>query len=180
VHLARVLAVDPDVLMLDEPFAGLDAAARADLLYDAASAFRSPGRGTLIVIHDRSEAWALADRVMILLDGRIAASGPTREVLDHPPTPEVAAFLGFSGRLEEDGHVRMVRPAHVIVDPGGAISCTVQRRVPLEDGVRLELTADRGRLVAVTDHPGPDAGVVVRVRIQGGVTFPTGGVASKI
>src|SRR5205085_2312666 len=75
VHLARVLAVDPDVLLLDEPFAGLDAAARADLLYDAASAFRSPTRGTLIVIHDRSEAWALADRVMILLDGRIAATG---------------------------------------------------------------------------------------------------------
>jgi ABC-type proline/glycine betaine transport system ATPase subunit len=165
--------------MLDEPFAGLDAAARADLLYDAASAFRAARRGTLIVIHDRSEAWALADRVVILLDGRIAASGPTRDVLDHPATPEVAAFLGFSGRLEAGGRVRMVRPAHVVVDTHGDVACTVQRRVPLEDGVRVELAADHGRLIAITDHPGPEAGDLVRVRIQGGVTFPTGGVRSK-
>ena len=75
VHLARALAVEPDVLLLDEPFAGLDASARADLLYDAASAFRSEGRATLVVVHDRAEAWALADRVLILLDGRLAASG---------------------------------------------------------------------------------------------------------
>jgi ABC-type nitrate/sulfonate/bicarbonate transport system ATPase subunit len=180
VHLARVLAVESDVLLLDEPFAGLDAGARADLLYDAASAFRSPTRGTLIVVHDRSEAWALADRVAILLDGRVAASGPTREVLDNPPGPDVAAFLGFSGRLDLDGRIHMVRPAHVVVDPNGLIDCTVSRRIPLEDGVRLELDTTRGHLVAVTEHPGAEVGQAVRVRIQGGVTFPTGGVSSTI
>ncbi|MEA2483601.1 MAG: thiamine transport system ATP-binding protein [Thermoleophilaceae bacterium] len=180
VHLARVLAVDPDVLLLDEPFAGLDPAARADLLYDAASAFRSTARGTLIVVHDRAEAWALADRVMILLDGRIAAAGRTREVLDNPPSPEVAAFVGFSGRLEQDGVVRMLRPGHVVIDPGGQITCTVTRRIPLEDGLRLELDAAGGRLVAVSDLPGPDLGATIRVRIEGGATFPTGGTPSTI
>ena len=179
VHLARVLAVAPDVLLLDEPFAGLDAAARADLLYDAASAFRSPERGTLIVIHDRSEAWALADRVIVLLDGRIAASGPAREVLDRPPAPEVAAFLGFSGRLDEGDATRMLRPAQVALDPAGPVACTVARRVPLEDGVRIELEAAGGRLVAIADHPGPELGASVRVRVQGGVSYPTGEVRSK-
>jgi ABC-type sulfate/molybdate transport systems ATPase subunit len=180
VHLARVLAVEPDALLLDEPFAGLDATARADLLYDAASALRSPSRGTLVVIHDRSEAWALADRVMVLLGGRIAASGPTRDVLENPPDPEVAAFLGFSGRLEEDGAIRMVRPSHVVLDPQGPVTCSVTRRIPLEEGVRLELDAGRGRLVAIADHPGPSVGATVRARIEGGVRFAKGDVRSTI
>jgi ABC-type sulfate/molybdate transport systems ATPase subunit len=180
VHLARVLAVEPDVLLLDEPFAGLDAAARADLLYDAGSALGSPARGTLIVVHDRAEAWALADRVLILLDGRIAASGSTRDVLDHPPSADVAAFLGYSGRLEEDAVVRMFRPAHVTLDPAGPLTATVSRRVPLEDGVRLELELANGRLVAGSTLPGPQVGDAVRLRVDGGVTFPTGGIASTI
>ena len=178
VHLARVLAVEPDALLLDEPFAGLDPSARADLLYDAVSAFRSASRGTLIVIHDRSEAWALADRVVVLLDGRVAASGPTRDVLENPPDAGVAAFLGYSGRLEEEGQIRMFRAAHVVLDDVGSIPCRVARRVPLEDGVRVELDAERGHLVAVADHPGPEVGARVRVRLEGGVTFPkpaTGG-----
>ncbi|MBV9414005.1 MAG: ABC transporter ATP-binding protein, partial [Solirubrobacterales bacterium] len=61
VHLARTIAVQPDVLLLDEPFAGLDAEVRASLLEDALSALRSTTRATLVVVHDRAEAWALAD-----------------------------------------------------------------------------------------------------------------------
>ena len=75
VHLARVLALDPDVLLLDEPFAGLDTAARGDLLYDTRELLRSPGRATVIVLHDRAEAWALADRTALILGGRIVAEG---------------------------------------------------------------------------------------------------------
>ena len=176
VHLARLLAVDPDILLLDEPFAGLDAASRADLLYDAGSAFRSERRGTLIVAHDRAEAWALADRVLILLGGRIAASGPVEDVLNRPPTPEVADFLGFVGRLDEGEVVRMLRPAHVVVDPSGNVSATVARRMPLEDGVRLELELPHGRLVAIAQPPGPAVDDPVRVRIEGGVAFPRASV----
>jgi ABC-type sulfate/molybdate transport systems ATPase subunit len=172
VHLARALAVEPDALLLDEPFAGLDSSARADLLYDAASAFRSEGRATLVVVHDRAEAWALADRVLILLDGALVAAGPPREVLDDPPTPEVAAFLGFVGRLEEDAGTRFLRPAHVELAPDGPLTARVARRVPLEDGVRLELSLPNGRLVVVAALPGPELGESVRARTQGGVLFP--------
>ena len=99
VHLARVLAVRPDVLLLDEPFAGLDPTARADVLYDLAAILRDADRATCVVVHDRAEAWALADRVLVLLDGRIAAAGPPEQVLDRPPSPAVARFLGFGGEL---------------------------------------------------------------------------------
>lgn len=86
VHLARSLAVDPDILLLDEPFAGLDGETRASLLEEASSALRSDRRATLVVVHDRDEAWALADRLLILLDGRLVAEGPPHELLDQPPT----------------------------------------------------------------------------------------------
>ena len=78
VHLARAMAVRPDILMLDEPFAGLDPEARASLLEDAVSALRSDAQATLVVVHDRAEAWALADRLLVLIDGRLVASGPPR------------------------------------------------------------------------------------------------------
>jgi ABC-type sulfate/molybdate transport systems ATPase subunit len=172
VHLARALAVAPDVLLLDEPFAGLDASTRADLLYDAQSALRSPSRGTLIVVHDRAEAWALADRVVVLLEGSVVADGNPRHLLERPPSAPVAEFLGYSGRLAEpDGSVTLVRPAQVVIDPDGPLTARVDRRVPLEDGVRLELALDRGRLAAVVPEPGPAVGADVRLSVEGGVTF---------
>ena len=172
VHLARAIAVSPDVLMLDEPFAGLDAEVRANLLEDALSALRSRRRATLVVVHDRAEAWALADRLLILIDGRLVASGTPRELLEHPPSVAVARFLGFDGSLERDGELLMTRPPHVAIDPAGLLNARVTRAVPLEDGVRLELELHGGRLYCVSPLPAPRPGDTVRVRIDGGVRFP--------
>src|SRR6202012_1310361 len=119
------------VLLLDEPFAGLDAEVRADLLSDAADVLRAPGRATLVVVHDRAEAWALADRLLILIDGEIHASGPPRELLEAPPTPVVARFLGFDGELREGQTLLLTRPAHVHVGDGD-VEATVTRVIPLE------------------------------------------------
>jgi ABC-type nitrate/sulfonate/bicarbonate transport system ATPase subunit len=171
VHLARGLALAPDVLLLDEPFAGLDAPTRAELLYDAASVLRDERRATLVVVHDRIEAWALADRVVVMLDGRVAADGPPAAVFGDPPTLEVAAFVGFAGRLEEPGAIRMLRPQDVAIDPHGPLWARVARLVPVEDGVRVELALEHGRLVATAPAPGPPPGAEVRVRLLGGVTF---------
>jgi len=172
VHLARVLAVAPDVLLLDEPFAGLDAEVRAALLADAQRALRSPERATLVVVHDRAEAWALADRLLILIDGAIVADGPPRELLADPPTALVARFLGFDGELRTGaGELVLTRPAHVVLDPGGPLAATVARTIPLEDGVRLELTMPGGRLYATADLPAPGIGDSVRVRVNGGARF---------
>jgi len=172
VHLARALALQADALLLDEPFAGLDAPARAELLYDAASALRDERRATLVVVHDRAEAWALADRVVVLLDGAVAADGPAAEVFGTPPTPAVAEFVGFAGRLEEPGRLRLLRPQDVAIDDDGPLRARVTRLVPVEDGVRVELALDHGRLVALAAAPGPQPGAEVGVRLLGGVTFP--------
>jgi ABC-type multidrug transport system ATPase subunit len=173
VHIARAIAVRPEVLMLDEPFAGLDGEARANLLEDSVSALRSASRATLVVVHDRAEAWALADRLLILIEGRLVADGPPRELLERPPSPVVARFLGFDGSVEDDRGTLLTRPAHVALDPDGPLAATVTRSVPLEDGARLELQLDRGRVYTVAGLPAPRVGETVRVRIAGGVRFPT-------
>lgn len=172
-HLARVLAVEPDVLLLDEPFAGLDPSVRSDLLYAVSDLLRDPGRATCLVVHDRAEAWALADRVLVLLEGRVVASGPPDEVLERPPSPEAARFLGFSGELADGDGVLMLRPGQVALDPAGPLLATVARRTLVEDGVRLELELPGGRVFALAPPPGPEVGEPVRLRTAGGVRFPS-------
>jgi ABC-type sulfate/molybdate transport systems ATPase subunit len=174
VHLARALAVAPDVLMLDEPFAGLDPETRGGLLADAATVLRAPGRATLVVVHDRAEAWALADRLLVLIDGRILADGPPASLLAAPPSPAVARFLGYDGELRDGPELVLTRPVHVRVDPAGPLLATVARATPTEDGARLLLTLDAGRLSAIVDGPAPAIGETVRVALSGGVRFGAG------
>jgi ABC-type sulfate/molybdate transport systems ATPase subunit len=171
VHLARVLAVEPDVMLLDEPFAGLDPSVRSELLYAVVDLLRDPRRATCLVVHDRAEAWALADRVVVLLDGRVVADGAPGEVLERPPTPAVARFLGFDGELTDAGGVLMLRPGHVALDPAGMLGARVARRVLVEDAVRLELELPGGRLFCHAPLPGPEVGAEVRLRTAGGVRF---------
>ncbi|MGZ4178388.1 MAG: ABC transporter ATP-binding protein [Solirubrobacteraceae bacterium] len=173
VHLARAIAVEPDVLLLDEPFAGLDAEVRGSLLEDTLSALRSDTRATLVVVHDRAEAWALADRLLILIDGRLVAGGAPRELLERPPSPEVARFLGYDGAIRDGDATLLTRARHVILDPTGPHEATVTRATALEDGFRLELTLDGGRLYTVAPLPARRVGETVRVRLDGGVRFPT-------
>jgi ABC-type sulfate/molybdate transport systems ATPase subunit len=172
VHLARAIAVEAEILMLDEPFAGLDAEVRAALLEDALSALRSDTRATLVVVHDRAEAWALADRLLILIEGRLVADGTPRELLERPPSPAVARFLGYDGSISEGAETVLTRPPHVVLDPDGPYAATVMRATALEDGFRLELALDSGRLYAVAPLPAPRVGEAVRVRLDGGVRFP--------
>jgi molybdate transport system ATP-binding protein len=111
VALARALATDPDLLLLDEPFAALDVSGRADLrrtLADHLAAFAGP---RLVVTHDPLEAFLLADLVHVLEDGRITQSGTPDELRLHPATPYVADLAGtnlLEGRAE-----------HGVVDVGG-------------------------------------------------------------
>ena len=179
VHLARAIAVRPDVLMLDEPFTGLDTEVRANLLEDTMSALRSTTRATLVVVHDRSEAWALADRLLILIAGRLQAVGTPRRLLEHPPNITVARFLGFDGSLRDGDDLLLTRPPHVTIDPAGPLQARVTRVTPLEDGARLELELESGRLHAVSPLPTPRLGERVRLRIEGGARFARADTAAN-
>lgn len=94
VGLARAFAVEPDLLLLDEPFAALDAPTRAGLLPDLAAQLRRTGTAAVVVTHDHREAIVLGDRLGVLLDGAIAQLGPTAEVVARPASAAVARFLG--------------------------------------------------------------------------------------
>jgi ABC-type sulfate/molybdate transport systems ATPase subunit len=172
VHLARALAVQADVLMLDEPFAGLDAEVRGELLADVAGVLASPHRATLVVVHDRGEAWALADRLLVLIDGALVADGSPRALLEDPPNALVARFLGYDGELTQGGGRLLTRPAHVRLDPSGPLTATVARVTPTEDGSQLELELEHGRLVTRCEGPAPPRGDRVRVTVSGGARFP--------
>jgi ABC-type sulfate/molybdate transport systems ATPase subunit len=132
VHLARAVSVRPDIMLLDEPFAGLDAATRATLLDDTGAALRAWAATTLVVVHDRAEAWALADRLLVMIDGRLVADGPPRELLSRPPSVQVARFLGFDGTLAgEDGQLLLTRTQHVVLDPASELRARVARAIPI-------------------------------------------------
>jgi putative spermidine/putrescine transport system ATP-binding protein len=99
VALARALAIQPQVLLLDEPLSALDAKVRAQLRDEIRRIQLEVGTTTLFVTHDQEEALAIADRVGVMREGRIEQLGPPTEVYSRPATPFVAEFVGLSNRL---------------------------------------------------------------------------------
>ena len=96
VALARALVLEPDVLLLDEPLAALDAATRIDVRAHLRSDLAAFGGVTLLVTHDPVDALALADRLLVLEAGRVVQDGEPREVARHPRTPYVARLVGLN------------------------------------------------------------------------------------
>jgi tungstate transport system ATP-binding protein len=94
VSIARALAVSPEILFLDEPFAALDLPTRETLISDLARVLREAGVATVFVTHDRDEALSLADHVAVILDGRVRQLDVADAVFSTPVDPEVAAFVG--------------------------------------------------------------------------------------
>ncbi len=174
VALARALAPRPRVLLLDEPFAAVDAKVRADLREWLRRLHQEIGVTSLLVTHDQDEAFALADRVVIVQSGRVEQAGSPSEIMDHPATEFVARFVGESnvvegvviegrprigrltvpdGRPLRDGTaVRIVIPTYELKfwRADGDASVGVVRHVrSLGDRVRVEADVDAGpRLVA--------------------------------
>jgi sulfate transport system ATP-binding protein len=99
VALARALAVEPRVLLLDEPFGALDTKVRKELRGWVRDIHRRTGHTTLFVTHDQDEALELADRVVILNEGRIVQEGSPDAIYDAPVSPFVASFIGESNQL---------------------------------------------------------------------------------
>jgi sulfate transport system ATP-binding protein len=110
IALARALAVEPKVLLLDEPFGALDAKVRKDLRRWLRRLHDELHITSVFVTHDQEEALEVADRVVVLNEGRVEQIGTPEEVYDHPATPFVYQFLGdvnlFHGRVH-DGQARI-------------------------------------------------------------------------
>jgi iron(III) transport system ATP-binding protein len=176
VALARALAIEPAVVLLDEPFASLDAHLRASVRADVQRIFRDSGTTAVLVTHDQDEALSVADRVAVLRAGTIAQYDAPEDLYTRPADPELAAFIGDANLLAGEhvagsvqttlgllplihnepgfppaGHVTvLVRPEQIAIEPGS------------DRGSGGEV---RGRIVSYGYH-GHDA--VVRVQSEDG------------
>jgi thiamine transport system ATP-binding protein len=164
VALARALAPRPRLLMLDEPLGQLDRSLRERLVVELRQLFGRLGTTVLAVTHDQGEAFALADRVIVMRDGRIAQSGTPLDVWQRPADEFVARFLGFdnvveatvSGQVADSPWGKMPVPEGtepgartLLVRPAGV------RLVPAAEGLRCTVAARtfRGTHVAVQLQP---------------------------
>lgn len=131
VALARALAPRPGVLLLDEPFSNLDAALRAGVREEVAGLLRGLGATAVLVTHDREEAFALADRVALLIDGVVLRAGTPEELARDPGSRAAARFLGETNFLPgesdgasavcEIGRVELARPPASGKPPAGPV-----------------------------------------------------------
>ena len=186
VAIARALAVEPTVLLLDEPLSALDARVRTQLRAEIRSLQQRLGITTLFVTHDQSEALSISDRVGVMQHGRLDQVDTPENVYRHPATPFVAEFVGamnrLPGRVGDHGDVQvlgqrlkvlnpngatpgatvyaLLRPEAVAVVPDSAGPGEVTDRSFLGSAVRLHVTLDTGEkvLVELSSH---DAGVAL-------------------
>ncbi|MFL6106711.1 MAG: ABC transporter ATP-binding protein [Marmoricola sp.] len=182
VALARSLAVSPKLLLLDEPLSALDRGLRERLAADLHDILRRAGTTTLLVTHDHEEAFAIADRMALMRQGRIVQVGDLAEVWAHPADAWAARFLGYAEVLTGDAALSL----RALIDPDGTWTAVALRRSALEidpagplvaevvsarvspEQVRLVLDVEGlGRLAAVADpgHPAR-AGEEVRVGVR--------------
>ena len=150
VALARALAIEPQVLLLDEPLSALDAKVRAQLRDEIRRIQLDVGITTLFVTHDQEEALAIADRVGVMREGRLEQLAPPTEVYSRPATSFVAEFVGLSNRLAGE-----VRGGEVIVR--GCKLPLVERDTP--DGQVVALVRPEAvSLASNAPEPGTEAG----------------------
>ena len=141
VALLRAMAPEPRVLFLDEPFSGLDTTRRARVREQTLQLLKETGVATLMVTHDPDEAMFMADRILVMNDGRVVQDGAPVEIYFEPVNGFVTALLGPVNRLDgtvEDGHV--ATPLGTF-DANGIDNGTVVQILIRPDGIRLTLPA---------------------------------------
>ncbi|MFP4115257.1 MAG: ABC transporter ATP-binding protein [Spirochaetota bacterium] len=152
VAIARALAVDPVLLMLDEPFSSIDEVLRRDLRREVVRLQKELGITVLFVTHSRQEALSISDRVAILRSGRLVQHGSPVELYEHPVDEFVAGFVGEISYVQIDGRRHGLRPEDVRLAPaaegGHTIHATVTGRQFLGFAWLYELATEHGRLLA--------------------------------
>jgi sulfate transport system ATP-binding protein len=179
VGIARALAMEPKVLLLDEPFGALDAKVRAELRAWLRRLHDEVHVTTIIVTHDQEEAMEVAGQIVVLNAGRVEQIGSPRELYDEPANEFVMSFIGPVNRVGDT----FVRPHDVEVRLEPEEGCTeamVERVVHLGFEVRVELVRDDGEhlLVQLTQEEAEqlelERGQIVYVRPRHETVFSPG------
>lgn len=181
VALARALAVEPRLLLLDEPLSALDASLRESLAGDLRRILRESGTTAVMVTHDHEEAFAVADRMAVLFDGRLEQEGPIASVWAEPASARAAVFLGYAtvlrgaaaqvvaaaGGIEHSGVLALRRSA-LQADEAGALAAQVLAVASTPERLRLRVLVEGvGELDAVAPLDSvPVVGGWVRLRVD--------------
>jgi len=180
VALARSLAVEPRMLLLDEPLSALDRDLRERLAGELHDILRRAGTTALLVTHDQEEAFAIADRMAVMRAGRLVQAGTVADVWREPADAWTARFLGYATVLDGDAAVALrtfveaeaswtqvaLRRSAIRLDPAGPLSATVVSARLTPEQLRLELdVAGVGRLSGVAE-PGQVVAVGESVRAR--------------
>ncbi|HYL80578.1 MAG TPA: ABC transporter ATP-binding protein [Candidatus Acidoferrum sp.] len=159
VALARALAVEPDVLLLDEPLSNLDAKLRARVRTELKEIQQTLGKTTIFVTHDQEEALSISDRVAVMDAGRLRQVGTPLEVYTRPADRFVADFVGIANFLT--GTVRQATAEGLVVEsPLGPL--TAQPRADVKEGHRVTLLV-RPEALRLASAPG-GGGLAARIR----------------
>ena len=170
VAIARALAIEPTVLLLDEPLSALDARVRTQLRAEIRSLQQRLGITTLFVTHDQSEALSIADRVGVMQSGRLEQLDTPENVYRRPTTQFVAEFVGamnrLPGRIGDDGEVQVLGQRLRLLNPNG------QRPGEVVDALlrpeALEIVADSAGPGTVTDRTFLGSAVRLEVELDTG------------
>ncbi|MCK9460000.1 MAG: ABC transporter ATP-binding protein [Proteobacteria bacterium] len=146
VNLARALVLEPEVLLLDEPLAALDAPTRTSMQGELGALIRGAAMAAVLVTHHRREALALGDRVAVMLGGRVRQIGTPDEVFSRPADLEIARFMGFENLLAAEGDGAAIR------FPGGI---ALHREGGPDGPITVCLRAEDVRLLATGELPDP-------------------------
>ncbi|GAX43385.1 sulfate ABC transporter ATPase subunit [Tolypothrix sp. NIES-4075] len=162
VALARALAVEPNVLLLDEPFGALDAKVRKDLRAWLRRLHDEVHVTTVFVTHDQEEAMEVSDEIVVMNKGRVEQVGTPASIYDHPASAFVMSFIGpvnvlpsssriFQGNGFDSANPEMfLRPQDVIIETdanGSSVPARVSRLIHLGWEIQVELTLDDGQVV---------------------------------
>jgi putative spermidine/putrescine transport system ATP-binding protein len=163
VALARALAIEPSVLLLDEPLSALDAKVRAQLRDEIRRVQLEVGTTTLFVTHDQEEALAVADRVGVMSAGRLEQLAPPAELYANPATPFVAEFVGLHNRVpaQASGSSARVLDTEVPLVRGSVDGAGVAMVRP--ESVTVELAPDGNATVVSVGFLGPISRVYVEL-----------------
>ncbi|BEP15881.1 ABC transporter ATP-binding protein [Acidothermaceae bacterium B102] len=185
VALARALALEPTVVLLDEPFSSLDAALRVSVRADIVGTLRTAGAAVVLVTHDQQEALSVADQVAVLRGGTVAQVGAPRDIYARPVDAEMAGFLGDANLIQVTARQGVADTAVGPLDVAGSdgqgvvllrpeqLSLSTDRSVGLRAIVVSQTYQGHDSLVDVRpEQPwGPD---LLRVRVQGTTAFAPG------
>jgi sulfate transport system ATP-binding protein len=162
VALARALAVEPNVLLLDEPFGALDAKVRKDLRAWLRRLHDEVHVTTVFVTHDQEEAMEVSDEIVVMNKGRVEQVGTPAEIYDHPASAFVMSFIGPVNVLPSSSRIfqsngfdsanpeMFLRPQDVIIETspnGSTVPARVSRLIHLGWEIQVELTLDDGQVV---------------------------------